>query len=369
MDTKAKQPDHTRITDKILKFALFALVFTFLISVPGKVLAQQENYGPVSHDMRPGYGVTKVAWLSNYLPRLQGTPGDSPVYTLSGDSNGGVAMILGGTHPNEVAGVMAATFIVERSSVSAGKIIVIPHANNSASSYTDPRHDVPEWLTFTTDSGERKFRYGSRYTNPDHQEPDPETFTHYPSGFELDGKQSRNLNRVHPGKIDGTLTQQISYALFQIVEEESVDVVIDMHEASPGWRLANSLICHPDALEIGSMAKMNMELEGVDVKLEQSRPAEEFHGLSHREFGDNTDAYAFLIESINPGQGDTGENIKIINHPEHPLRNRVKFQLATISNIISSYNMTIGNPEEKIELELGVDFSRLEDQGLSETLR
>ncbi|MBS3788019.1 succinylglutamate desuccinylase/aspartoacylase family protein [Candidatus Bipolaricaulota bacterium] len=324
---------------------------------------------PTSHDIRPRYGVRDIGWLSDYHSGLRNTPGDTRVYQMSGDKQGGAVLILGGTHPNEVASVLAAVLLVENAKVSAGTVFVIPHANNSASSYTDPRHDVPEWLEFETESGTRTFRYGARYTNPEHQEKDPKRFKHYPSGFEFKGKESRNLNRVHPGKKDGTLTQQISFALFQLVEKESVDVVIDMHEASPGWRLANSLICHPDALEIGSMAKMDMEMEGTDIKLEQSQPADKFHGLSHREFGDNTDAYAFLIESINPGQGDVSGDVKIINNPEHPLKDRVKFQLSTIQYILSSYNIMAADQAKKIEIQLNVDLANLKGSGLSRILR
>ncbi|MBS3765578.1 succinylglutamate desuccinylase/aspartoacylase family protein [Candidatus Bipolaricaulota bacterium] len=323
----------------------------------------------LSHDVRPGYGVTHVKWLSEYHSPLRNTPGDSPIYRLEGEENGGTALILGGTHPNEIAGVLAAVLMVEQSKVSMGTVYVVPNANNSASSYPDPRHDVPEWIKIKTDSTARKFRYGARYTNPKHQREDPEKFQHYPSGFELKGKESRNLNRVHPGKEDGSLTQQISHALFELVETESVDVVIDMHEASPNWRLANSLICHPDALEIGTMAKMNMELEGTDIKIEQSRPADKFHGLSHREFGDNTEAYAFLIESRNPGQGDVEESIEILDHPEFPVKERVKFQLTTINHILTSYNSFIGDPARKISLNLNIDLTELDKSGLSKVLR
>jgi len=353
-------------TGYFLLFAVAVLLLTLTFQAQIVIHGTAE---PISHDVRPGYGVTDVKWLSDYQPALRGTPGDTPIYHLEGKENGGTALILGGTHPNELAGVLAAVLLVEQSEVSAGTVFVVPNANNSASSYTDPRHDVPEWIEIRTESGVRKFRYGSRYTNPEHQKEDPEKFHHYPSGFELEGKESRNLNRVHPGKKDGSLTQQISYGLFEFVDTESVNVVIDMHEASPDWRLANSLICHPDALEIGSMAKMNMEMEGTDIKIEQSRPADKFHGLSHREFGDNTEAYAFLIESRNPGQGDVKDNVDIVDHPKFPLKRRVKFQLKTINHILTSYNSFVGDPARKIDLNLNMELTELEKSGLSEVLR
>ena len=206
---------------------------------------------PTSHDIRPGYGVTDVRWLSDWLPALKDTPGDTPVYVLQGEAGGGRALILGGTHANEPAGIMAAILLVERAEMVQGTLYVIPHANNSAIRFNTGVYNrtSPQRFELTTSSGEvRSFRYGDRRTQPEDQEPDPDVFVHYPSGMELDGDEARNLNRNHPGLADGTLTQQISYALFELVNNESVDVVVDMHEASLTSSLANTLVSHPRAV-------------------------------------------------------------------------------------------------------------------------
>jgi hypothetical protein len=310
--------------------------------------------GPASHDIRPGYGVTEIRWLSDYLPTLAGTSGNTPIYVMEGEREGGTLLLLGGTHANEIAGVMAATLVVERGAVSQGTVIVIPHTNNSAARYNDrTRHPgTPDWIELTTASGEtRRFRYGSRLTAVEDQAPDPQVFVH-PLGGEMEGHEARNLNRNHPGKADGTLTEQMSHALFQLAEREDVDVVIDMHESSISSRLAHMLVCHPRAMDIGAMAILDLEMAGIALKQEVSQ--EEFRGLSHREFGDHTDALAFLVETPNPGQEDSIENPDVVNHPEAPLSGRVRTHLQTVSAILDSYGFTVG-PDETIEI--GYPFS------------
>jgi hypothetical protein len=323
---------------------------------------------PVSHDIRPGYGVTETRWLSSYLPALANTPGDTPVYVMEGDSEGGTLLLLGGTHANEIAGVMAATLVVERGAVSRGTVIVIPHANNSAARNNDgTRHPgTPQWIELTSSSGEtRRFRYGSRRTAVEDQEPDPEVFVH-PFGGELAGEEARNLNRIHPGKADGTLTEQISYALFQLAEQENVDVVIDMHESSITSRLALMMVCHQRALEIGAMATLDLEMEGIVLKQEASQ--EEFHGLSHREFGDRTNAYAFLVETPNPGQEEAIEHPDVVNDPEAPLSGRVYTHLRTVKAILDNFGSTV-IPDRRIELGYPFPIDALKGADLGTFLR
>jgi hypothetical protein len=311
--------------------------------------------GPVSHDIRPGYGVTETRWLSDYLPALANTPGDTPIYVMEGDSAGGTLLLLGGTHANEIAGVMAATLVVERGAASRGTVIVVPHTNNAAAGHNDGgRHSgTPQWIELTTSSGEtRRFHYGSRRTAVEAQEPDPDVLVHPLGGDEMAGEEARNLNRNHPGKADGTLTEQISYALFQLANQEDVDVVIDMHESSISSRMAYMLVCHPRAMEIGAMVTLDLELEGITLKQEASQ--EEFHGLSHREFGDHTDAYAFLVETPNPGQEEAIEHPNVIDDPEAPLSGRVHTHLRTVQAILDNYGSTVA-PDRRIGM--GYPFS------------
>lgn len=324
---------------------------------------------PTSHDIRPGYGVTDVRWLSDWLPALKDTPGDTPVYVLQGEAGGGRALILGGTHANEPAGIMAAILLVERAEMVQGTLYVIPHANNSAIRFNTGVYNrtSPQRFELTTSSGEvRSFRYGDRRTQPEDQEPDPDVFVHYPSGMELDGDEARNLNRNHPGLADGTLTQQISYALFELVNNESVDVVVDMHEASLTSSLANTLVSHPRALDIAAFAVLDLEMEGLVLKQEVSR--EEYFGLSHREFGDQTDAFAFLIESPNPGQEAGIENPDVVSDPRSPLSDRVYLQLRTIEALLANHALLEGD-DTAIEFSFPFDTSDLKGGDLGAFLR
>jgi hypothetical protein len=353
----------------VLRLAATAFtVFTVGVSVAFTANPVAFAVDPASHDIRPGYGVTETRWLSDYLPALANTSGDTPIYVLRGDLEGGTVLLLGGTHANEIAGVMAATLVVERGAVSQGTVIVIPHANNSAAQYNDGiRHPgTPQWIELTNTSGEtRRFRYGSRLTAVEDQGPDPEVFVH-PLGGEIAGQEARNLNRNHPGKADGTLTERISYALFQLAAQEGVDVVIDMHESSTTSRLAYMMVCHPRALEIGAMATLDLELDGIALKQEVSQ--EEFRGLSHREFGDHTSALAFLVETPNPGQEDSIEHPDVVNDPEAPLSGRVHTHLRTVKAILDNYGLTVG-ADGKIEIGFPFSLDALKGSDLGRFLR
>jgi len=286
------------------------------------------------HDIRPGPGVSEVLSLSDYHGELTDTPGDTPVYLLEGDQQGETVLLLGGSHPNEIASVMAAVLIVEQARVDVGRFFVIPYANNAAAWITEANENAtPRTLEFVNPDGEKRaFAYGTRVTAAELQEPTEDAFVHYPSGRELPGREARNLNRVHPGKADGTLTQQISYALFELVRGENVGIVVDMHEAPPGALLANMIISHPRGMEIAVSAVMNLELHGINLDVDV--PRQEAVGLSHREFGDRTDVLAFLIESPNPGQLPGGDPV---DDPENPLTHRVRLQLYAIHELLQAH--------------------------------
>ena len=183
---------------------------------------------------------------------------------------------------------MAATILVERAIPTAGRLSVVPHGNNANVDYNDGYGtDVPTTFSIEVEDGiERIFRYGSRRTNPLYEMmPDPEQYVS-PDGGVHAGDEIRNLNRVHPGKADGTLTEQIAYAIRQLLIQEKVDVAFDLHEAGVTSRLANTLVAHNRAMDAAVLAILDLSMQGIDINLEPSR--EEFRGLSHREWGDHT---------------------------------------------------------------------------------
>ncbi|MGE5508654.1 MAG: succinylglutamate desuccinylase/aspartoacylase family protein [Chitinophagales bacterium] len=315
----------------------------------------------LGHDIRPGAGVTQVRWLSSYFPGLAGTPGDTLVYVLEGKEPGGTVFVAGGTHGNEIAGIMAATVLVERAKVTKGRLIVIPHANNSAISYTESGR-VPAWITVETPNGPRRFKYGSRRTAPEHQgEPDPAKYRHPASTEELDGNEARNLDRSYPGKADGNLTERIAYGILSLIKQEGADIAFDFHESGPESRLAWMIVANPKNLDNGAIALLNLEEKGIPMKLEPS--SESFRGLSHREWGDATKAQAFLFETPNPSQVDDPQGTDPANDPQFPLWKRVGVHLETFLEIVSVCND--GNPPAaQVQITGLPSLADLESKGL-----
>jgi predicted deacylase len=288
------------------------------------------------HDIRPGPGVTSVKRLSDYLPALAKTPGDTTVYILEGKQRGGTVFVAGGTHGNEIAGIMAAIVLVERARVEMGRLILIPHANNSAVSYVDPKRPGPSSVTIETAGGSRKFLIGSRLTRPEHQGvPDPPNYRHPKSNEALEGTEARNLDRAYPGNAQGNLTEKIAYAIVQLLRQESVDIAFDLHESGPDSRLAWMIVANPKNIETAAIAVLSLDAAGIQMKLEPS--AESFRGLSHREWGDATKAQAFLFETPNPGMGESQTAVNQISDPRFPLAKRVGVQLATFQAVLDAY--------------------------------
>jgi hypothetical protein len=249
----------------------------------------------------PSPALTATRMLSDYCPELKHTRADTKVYEFAGQDSGATMLVLGGTHPNEPAGFITATIILENAHLTAGRLIVIPQACASGFTCTDPLEGAPQTFTVTTRSGERTFRFGGRAANVVDQWPDPLVYLHYPSGQQLSGNETRNLNRAYPGRRDGTLTERTAFALVELIRSERVDLAVDLHEAAPEIPIINALITHEKGRDIAAAAVLDLEFEDLQFALELS-PAN-FHGLSHREWGDMTETIPFLMETSNPIQG------------------------------------------------------------------
>ncbi len=251
--------------------------------------------------IKSGPGVTEVKHLSDYFAGVKGTAGDTEVYILDSGKPGGTILVQGGTHSNEPSGYLSAVLMVENAKVAEGRVIVIPRANNSAFSHSDHMEGTPAYMTLQTPQGERVFRYGSRATNPVHQWPDPDIYVHAGSGQQLAGSDTRNLNRAFPGRPDGNLTEKVAYAITQIIRQEGVNMAVDLHESSPEYPVINAMVAHEKAMDIAAEATMNLQIDGMEMRIEPS-PAN-LRGLTHREWGDHTEALAVLMETPNPSQG------------------------------------------------------------------
>lgn len=335
-----------------------------------------------------GPGVTRVGSLADYHQPLRGTHGDTPVYYLESGNPGPTILVLGGVHPNEPAGFLAAVVLVENAVTKAGRIIIIPQASLSGFTCTDPLEGSPQHYDILTRNGTRRFRYGARGMNPLDQWPDPLVYLHYPSGQRLSGIETRNLNRSYPGRADGTFTEQVAYAIMRLIRVEHVALAFDLHEAAPEYPVINAIVTHEKGEEIAAAAMLDLELEDLDYTLELS--PKRFRGLSHREWGDSTGAIPFLMETGNIMQGRlhgrsspelilTGKDemylkaaaIGLVRIPYDsagvPIRVRVGRHLAGIRALLDAFNAKF--PERQAIVDNIPTYSDLEEHDLGYYLR
>ena len=285
-----KIPKHI-ITASILCVCVVAIVIYLAI-----VFRSAKKEEPIY----AGQGVTEVKKLSAWFPALAGTSGDTDVYILNSGVPGASMLVLGGTHPNEPSGFISAVMLIEYCRPTAGTLYVIPRANNSAFTCTDPQEAAPMKFYIETSGGTRWFRFGSRATNPIDQWPDSEVYVHASSGQKLSGSETRNLNRAYPGREDGNLTERIAYGITSLIQTEGIDITVDLHEASPEYTTVNAIVAHEDALELANLTLWEVE-DSFKITVEKSPT--NLHGLTHRELGDFTDTLALLMETANPSQG------------------------------------------------------------------
>ena len=275
----------------------FIIIAAWLaIVVPGSVqLVAHKNF---EEPVVAGPGVTEVRRLSEWAPYIAGSVNDCNIYVLDSGIDGGTMLVLGGTHPDEPAGVLSAVTIVENVVPTKGRILVAIRANRSASMTTRPGDAYPQFFNIDTEFGQRTFRMGDRWCSPLHSWPDPDCYVHYPSKQMLAYMDIRNLNRTWPGREDGLLAERTAAAFIDLLNAEKVDVFIDNHEAELEYPIISMIIAHQNGADIASMASLWISDEQFNMDMELSPPL--LHGLSHREVGDFTDALAFTIEVPEP---------------------------------------------------------------------
>ncbi|MBM3419921.1 MAG: succinylglutamate desuccinylase, partial [Bacteroidetes bacterium] len=249
---------------------------------------------------------------SHYFEGIKGSINDCNIYVLEGTEPGGTMMVMGGSHPEEPACRLAAWLMVENAVIEKGRLIVVLSANRSGTTVTRPSGAYPQFYNITTEWGKRTFRMGDRWSNPLDQWPDPEVYIHYPSRQNLAYVDIRNLNRAWPGRPNGSLTEKTTYAFMELIREEKVDVVIDMHEAELQYPVINTIVTHEKGTDLATLASMMLaDMEGFSIGTEFSPKT--LHGLSHREIGDHSDAISLLLEAPEPfldaTRGVTGEKL------------------------------------------------------------
>lgn len=285
---------------KIPRHIITASILCVLVIAAVVYLAIVFRSAKTAEPIYAGQGVTEVRKLSTWFPGLAGTSGDTDVYILDSGVPGASMLVLGGTHPNEPSGLISAVMLIEYCRPTAGVLYVIPRANNSAFTCTDPQEAAPMKFYIETAGGTRWFRFGSRATNPIDQWPDSEVYVHASSGQKLSGSETRNLNRAYPGREDGNLTEKVAYGITTLIRNEGIDITVDLHEASPEYTTVNAIVAHEDALELANLTLWEVE-DSFKITVEKSPT--NLHGLTHRELGDFTDTLALLMETANPSQG------------------------------------------------------------------
>ena len=285
---------------------IVVLVVTIIIAVIASMdfLSMHKN-----EEIAQNPSITEIKMLSQYSPRLKGTSLDTEVYFFDSGIEGGTFLILGGTHPNETAGLVAATALIENISVEEGRVIIIPRTNNGGFTHTSPFDGMQDFFTLTLEDGtERTFRVGNRLTNPVHQWPDM-NYYEGTSGRTIYGTENaevRNVNRLYYGTEDGVLTEQVCYGIYNLINEENVSITMDMHEGSPEFlyldcTMVNMKRDNTTAMSIASDMALSMNFDDLDMRAEYSGVTS--YGLSHRSLGDNTDSMMTLMETYNPSMG------------------------------------------------------------------
>jgi len=272
-----------------------------IAAISGKSYLEMRTPGPGIDRVEPQQGFVQKQ-LSDYFEGIKGTPADTAVYIQEGAEPGGTMLVLGGTHANEPAGVIAAVVMLEQAVVRRGRLIIVPYANMMGRSHTFPQDAHPQTFSFETPGGTtRTFRYGARTTNPVYEWPNPDIYIHPASGQTMAGVERSNLNRAHPGVADGGITERLAYGFMQLIKAEQVDLAIDLHEASPEYPVVEAMVANENAMELAAMVAMELEFEGVPIRLEPS--PKNLRGLNHREWGNDSDVLALLLETSNPSAG------------------------------------------------------------------
>lgn len=253
--------------------------------------------------------VTEIKMLSEYCDGLKGTDLDTEIYVFDSGVPGGDFLILGGTHPNESASPLAAITMVENFKATKGRVFIIPWTNKSGFTHTSPLDGMQDFYSITLSDGSgRTFRVGNRLTNPVDQWPD---YTYYEnvSGRELKGTETpeiRNVDRLYYGNENGVLTEQVCAAIYNLINEEGVDLTMDMHEGSPEFlyldcTMVNMKADNQTAMSIAQSMALDMQFDDLDMRAEYS--GVKSYGLSHRSLGDNTASMMTLMETYNPSMG------------------------------------------------------------------
>lgn len=197
---------------------------------------------------------------------LNDTIYQTEVHIFKSNLAGPKVAIIGGIHGDEIAGWMAAENLLEKNDF-LGEVLIIPRANILAT-YLEER---------------------------------------YP-GINNNGKYQKvtysDLNRCFPGKVDGTISEQIAYIISQEIIEFQPSYIIDLHESRRSYADSKPLI--GDEVIYGNKKSALLALKIVEeyndkYSLDNDIPfivdSNAPEGSFNYYFGQHTDAYVFTIET------------------------------------------------------------------------
>ncbi len=281
--------------EKTVKIVL-GLIFAAFLLAGGLPLWKHRHYDvPIA----AGPGVTRVFSLSEIVPSLKGSVADTEVFVLEGKEPGGKALVMGGTHANEPAGILASILMIQNAVVEKGTLYIIPFFNASGSRNTKPGDGYPLYFDIPASWGTLRLRMGNRDASPLEQWPDPDVYIHYPDKQLLSYLDVRNTNRTWPGRPDGPLMERVTFAAMELMRRDKVNLAIDMHGAETMFPVTNCIVAPEKSARIATIASMTVKaMEGFDNHVEPS-PVN-FRGLSHREIGDYSETWPFLLEAPIP---------------------------------------------------------------------
>ena len=345
-------------------------VIAFCMAVAGYLFREHRTF---KETVVVSEGCTEVKKLSDYSDAIEaGSINDCNIYIYDSGVEGGTFLIIGGSHPEEPTGPMVAQLIAENLKVTQGRVMIITHANNSASTITRIGEAYPRFYSIETKWGTKTWRMGQRHAAELDSWPDPEVYIHYPSGQNLANVDIRNLNRNWPGKEDGLLSERTAYAIMELIRNEGVDYTLDYHEAELEYSVENTLVAHDKGFDVASMVSMTLTAETFDVPIGMEFSPAALRGLSHRDIGDHSDATSFLVEVAEPmldrirGITDEkllmeGKDIFVIKAGEHgllyapidesgwPIEKRVARHVATTTKLVEMYTMM--HPDQAVVIE------------------
>lgn len=219
---------------------------------------------------------------------LKNTQNEFTIYKFETNIAGPTIFIIGGIHGDERAGWKAALKMLEYD-FFRGTVYVLPEANNKAINSNPPVRQV-----------------------------------------------GQNLNRVFPGKVNGTDVEVVAYHIYEAIKSVKPDLVLDLHESRGSYKdgyLGDTIINNVDLYSlylssvISELKKLDLLKNNPTFSKESSPPK----GSINKEVSERENIPVFTIET------NRGNFKGTINDETIPLEKRISIQLAIVDLILKTF--------------------------------